>query len=140
MKLLITITIVTLLILLIIDFQILGQFTSSGQLLLTLFTVSLPLLIGAVRSPFQRHLSIRRRHLNIRAWAERICRLVTEEKYPVESEEERKARLSREMSRDSSSVDTDLGLSKTIALRNYPQMAYLRYWNPTFQLGGQDWN
>ena len=138
MKLFITITIVTLLILLIIDFQILGQFTSSGQLLLTLFTVSLPLLIGAVRSPFQRHLSIRRRHLNIRAWAERICRLVTEEKYAVESEEERKARLSRELSRDSSSVDTALGLSKTIALKNSPQMAYLRYWNPTFQLGGQD--
>ena len=79
-KLFITIGVISLLIFVIIDFQILDQFNSARQLLLTLFTVSLPLLIGAVRSPWQRELSIKRRHLNIRGWAERICRLVTEEK------------------------------------------------------------
>ena len=52
-KLFITIGVISLLIFVIIDFQILDQFSSAGQLLLTLFTVSLPLLIGAVRSPWQ---------------------------------------------------------------------------------------
>ena len=114
MKLFITIAIITLLVLLIIDFQILGQFNSSGQLLLTLFTVSLPLLIGAVRSPWQRELSIKRRHLNIRAWAERISRIVATEKYPVESEEEREAR----MSKDTAYLGSDLALSEDIVLSN----------------------
>ena len=81
-----TITIITLLVLLIIDFQVLDQFNSAGQLLLTLFTVSLPLLLGGIRSPWHRELSIKRQHLNIRAWAERISRIVAEDKYPVESE------------------------------------------------------
>ena len=85
-----TITIITLLVLLIIDFQVLDQFNSAGQLLLTLFTVSLPLLLGGIRSPWQRELSIKRRHLNIRAWAERISRIVAEDKYPVESEPHKK--------------------------------------------------
>ena len=82
LKLGITITVITLLVLLIIDFQVFDQFSGAGQTILTLFTVSLPLLLGGVRSYWQRDLSIRRRHLTIRAWAERICRIVTVDKYP----------------------------------------------------------
>ena len=126
-KLFITIGVISLLIFVIIDFQILDQFNSAGQLLLTLFTVSLPLLICAVRSPWQRELSIKRRHLNIRGWAERICRLVTEEKYPIPNEEDPKDSITT----DSTSVDMDLGLSKNVAIRKSPQSS-LRYWSPTF--------
>ena len=126
-KLFITIGVISLLIFVIIDFQILDQFNSAGQLLLTLFTVSLPLLIGAVRSPWQRELSIKRRHLNIRGWAERICRLVTEEKYPIPNDEDPKDSITT----DSTSVDMDLWLSKNVALRKSPQSS-LRYWSPTF--------
>ena len=126
-KLFITIGVISLLIFVIIDFQFLDQFNSAGQLLLTLFTVSLPLLIGAVRSPWQRGLSIKRRHLNIRGWAERICRLVTEEKYPIPNEEDPKDSITT----DSTSVDVDLGLSKNVALRKSPQSS-LRYWSPTY--------
>ena len=112
-KLFVTISIISWLIFLIVDFQILDQFNSAGQLLLTMFTVSLPLLIGAVRSPWQRELSIKRRHLNIRAWAERICKLVTEEKYPIPNEEE----TDDSVDSDSISPDKDLKLFKRYAKR-----------------------
>ena len=126
-KLFITICVISLLIFVIIDFQILDQFNSAGQLLLTMFTVSLPLLIGAVRSPWQRELSIKRRHLNIRGWAERICNLVTEEKYPIPNEEDPKDSIRT----DSTSVDMDLRFSKNVAFRKSPPSS-LRYWSPTY--------
>ena len=119
-KLFITICVISLLIFVIIDFQILDQFNISGQLLLTLFTVSLPLLIGAVRSPWQRELSIKRRHLNIRAWAERICKLVTEEKYPIPNDKDPKDSITT----DSTSVDMDLRFSKNVAFRKSPNLRY----------------
>ena len=121
-KLFITIGIISWLIFLIIDFQILDQFNSAGQLLLTMFTVSLPLLIGAVRSPWQRQLSYKRRHLNIRGWAERICRLVTEDRFAIPNDEE----LDDFVDSDTISPDKDLKLFKKYSQR--PRSA-VQYWS-----------
>ena len=124
-KLFITIGIISWLIFIIIDFQILDRFNSAGQLLLTMFTVSLPLLIGAVRSPWQRQLSIKRRHLNIRGWAERICRLVTKEKYPIPNEQD----PNDSGDADSIPPDMDLKLFQKYAQRKKIR-PHVRYWTP----------
>ena len=125
-KLFITIGIISFLMFIIIDFQILDQFNSSGQMLLTMFTVSLPHLIGAVRSPWERQLSIRRRHAIVRSWAERIAKLVTEDKFPKPNEED----PNDSVDSDSISPDMDLKLFKKFAQRK-TKRSNVRHWSAT---------
>ena len=125
-KLFITIGIISFLMFIIIDFQILDQFNSSGQMLLTMFTVSLPYLIGAVRSPWERQLSIRRRHAIVRSWAERIAKLVTEDKFPKPNEED----PNDSVDSDSISPDMDLKLFKKFAQRK-TKRSNVRHWSAT---------
>ena len=132
LKLLTTIAVITILILLIIDFQVLDQFNSAGQLLLTLFTVSLPLLLGGVRSAWHRDLSVRRRHLNIRAWAERITRIVTQDKQMVDCAVDTKEAVAyKKQTTIPMASDIKLIMSGNIVQRTLPRTSQLSYWSPT---------
>ena len=71
-RLFLTFTLIIIIFLIIIRFNIFSEFTEVGEPLLTAATVTLPLVLGISKSPSHQELSDQRREIHIRNWLKKI--------------------------------------------------------------------